>query len=451
LAACTVRVLFCCPRAFSVRRDSDAQQVCWGRGLLLIMVPMPTPEDLVLTPDQINAVDSFWRSEAPRLAAAVRDLPWAGGVEAREALANVVEAERSRQGFLTKDTFDAVLTWGFGRASGLEDADIRTATRDAFTLLGSGDQEGAVQRLRQLRGVGVSRATKLLALSDQKNLGIYDSHAAAALSLIRDGDKPLVAVPPGKSPELRGGPSLSQERLAQEFPKYTAVLRRLLENAQHDEKYGRAFERVADVERSLFASHRGAEAASPDRGQAVGAPAPVSGIPGVARAAFVGAAPGAVADLPSLVRGAITVREYGKRRARAAGLSSAANAVARQAERVGKAATGTRAHLQGGARSAAVSVVVGGIAEAAAVVRGEVRLRDYTENRILDAADAGGGRVAAGLAVTALAAAPFEAPAIVTGVVVFGTGAAVSRAVRPIRRRVARVQHARGVHRPPGT
>lgn len=104
-----------------------------------------------LTSEQLDAVDHFWKREATRIAASVRDLPWVGGLAAREALAQAVEEERSKGGFLTKETFDDVLQWGFGKRSRLGEEEIRTATREAFARLGSGDETGAVQRLRALK------------------------------------------------------------------------------------------------------------------------------------------------------------------------------------------------------------------------------------------------------------------------------------------------------------
>lgn len=406
-----------------------------------------SPEDPALTPDQLKEVDRFWKREAPRLAEAVNELPWAGGAAAREALATTVQDERLRQGFLTKDTFDRVLAWGFGRGSRLQDAEIRAATRKAFALLDRGDEAGAVERLRELSGIGVSRATKILALSDQDNLGIYDSRAAAALASVTDSGKPLVAVPPGMSKQLKGGRAISQDRLAREYPKYTAVLRRLLENAARDPKYGAAFQRVADVERALFASHRGRSSeSSPDR---LGAAASTTARePGqVARAAMLGALPGAVADTKALVRGPLSKREFAKRRLREGGLAATANIVGRQAERVGRATTGARAQLQGGARVAVVSMVVGGVSDAGAVIRGELHPRDFVENRLLDAGEAGGARVAGGVVVAGFVAAPFEAPALVIAATVIGAGVAAQRAARPIRRTVSRAQETRRFRR----
>jgi hypothetical protein len=80
----------------------------------------------------------------------------------------------------------------------------------------------------------------------------YDSRAAAALDSIRVRGNPLVAVPPRRSRKLRSARWVSQARLASEYPKYTAVLRRLREKAQEDENYRKTFKRVADIERALF-------------------------------------------------------------------------------------------------------------------------------------------------------------------------------------------------------
>src|ERR1039457_2079405 len=114
------------------------------------MIPSVADSDKTLTPDQIASIDAFWATEAPKLDTAAKGaLPWLGGSAARDALARVVEAERSNRGFLTKGTFNEVLRWGFGRTSKLDAKVIHDATREAFSRLADGDEAGAVKRLCQ--------------------------------------------------------------------------------------------------------------------------------------------------------------------------------------------------------------------------------------------------------------------------------------------------------------
>jgi hypothetical protein len=107
-------------------------------------------------------VDAFYRREAPRLAEALTNLPWAGSGERRDALAAVAEAQRTTCGALDKRRSDAILKWGFGRKSSLSGAQIANATRDAFRRVAAGDETGAIRSLQELPGIGVSRATNIL-------------------------------------------------------------------------------------------------------------------------------------------------------------------------------------------------------------------------------------------------------------------------------------------------
>lgn len=259
---------------------------------------------------------------------------------------------------MTKKTFDDVLKWGFGRTTPLREEDIRKASREAFELLSQGEQSAAVRRLCELHGVGVSRATKVLALSDQRNLGIYDSRAASALN--RYAAAPMVPVPPGRSKALQGAKAVSPERLVQAYPKYNAALRRLLENAQQDSRYGHYFRRVADVERALFSSSQAENRPATKIGQLAPRTGLTSRTRESGRAALLGAMPGAIVDARSVIRGELPVREFTLRRFREAGLAGLSHAVTSQVGRIGKATAGAKAHLQGGARAATVGVVVGG-------------------------------------------------------------------------------------------
>lgn len=372
-------------------------------------------EQSALSDAEVRAVDEFWNREASGLASAAEELSWPGGGARREVLAAAAEQARSTKGFLSKETFDEILKWGFGRASNLTETDVQAATKEAFARLAQGDEAGALRRLRELPGIGVSRATKILALSDQQNLGVYDSHAAAALSSIRKGDRPLIAVPPGQSKGLKGTSTASQERLTRDYPKYTAVLRRLLENAKRDQRYARTFKGVADLEQALFSSHRGPDTA--ETGEVRSRPIVAAGstVRDSVGAALAGAAIGAVSDLPELHSGKLSWREARKRRLRDGFRSGTAGAAASVAKRFGKATSGPALHLQNGARAAVVGVIIGTVNDSGAVIRGELRPRAFVENRALDAGEAGISRMAGGVVVFGFAAAPFEAPVIVVG------------------------------------
>ncbi len=98
-----------------------------------------------------------------------------------------------------RETLDNIMAWGFPNPlfpERDEDACLRI-TREAFTLLDEGKPDAAMLKLMSIDGVGVSRASKIIGLSDQNSLTIYDSRVGAALeTLTNDGHK-IIKSPPG--------------------------------------------------------------------------------------------------------------------------------------------------------------------------------------------------------------------------------------------------------------
>lgn len=145
-------------------------------------------------------------------------------------------------------TFRKVMWWGFGRVPrDVTEASLREASTVAYTALAERRLADAVREFCALPGVGPSRATKLLALSSQATLGIYDSSAAAALNQAAGG--PVVPEPPAQG--STSGPS--QDALADGFARYTDILRALHDRASNDEELAAQFGRVSDIELALFA------------------------------------------------------------------------------------------------------------------------------------------------------------------------------------------------------
>lgn len=150
---------------------------------------------------------------------------------------------------LTKKTFDEVMLWGFGRISTNTDMEIRKATKLAFEELGRGNIALAAGHLCGMRGIGISRASKVLALSDQKSLGIYDSRAAHGLRDLELEGKRLIPIPPGRVVKGdRGANYLAG------FETYTYVLRYLHRLAFQDPLF--LDWRVADYEIAIFSRSR---------------------------------------------------------------------------------------------------------------------------------------------------------------------------------------------------
>lgn len=103
---------------------------------------------------------------------------------------------------------------------------IIEVTRKSFDYLRKGMLREAAKCLikePKLGGVGISRASKMLALSDLDLYGIYDSRAANQLRPITDSaGKPLIPVPSGRT--IRG--TYGDKALG--FENYTWVLRYML-------------------------------------------------------------------------------------------------------------------------------------------------------------------------------------------------------------------------------
>lgn len=119
-------------------------------------------------------------------------------------------------------------------------------TIEAFALLTSGKLKEAAKHLKgELKGVGISRATKMLALSDQMLYGIYDSRAGNGLSpLVNKNGNPLIPVPSGIA--IQGTPG----NKALGFENYTWVLRRMLPLFQAQPNCRNW--KVCDIEMGLF-------------------------------------------------------------------------------------------------------------------------------------------------------------------------------------------------------
>ena len=96
-------------------------------------------------------------------------------------------------------TVDEIYEWGFDRVFPLRNKqEVTEATKEAFDFLDHGDRYQAAKRLMWIDGVGPAGATKILGLSDQENLCIYDSRVGKALSDLRKDGIKVILCPPGR-------------------------------------------------------------------------------------------------------------------------------------------------------------------------------------------------------------------------------------------------------------
>jgi hypothetical protein len=200
----------------------------------------------------------FWDQVKSRLLDWKSQYEWPRGVtgeaawDERNKLEQSLRSDLDTHGFLSKATFDSVMKWGFKRGSSCSEEEINQATGLAFRHLKQDRLGDAARELVKLRNVGMSRASKVLALSDQNELGIYDSRSAYGLSdLVDAGGHHLILIPPSRSKKIRCDNKTKEEYCAA-FQKYTWVLRFLRRLAQKDDLLRTAFTRIADLEVALF-------------------------------------------------------------------------------------------------------------------------------------------------------------------------------------------------------
>lgn len=190
-----------------------------------------------------------------------------GSLDTRTQLEQRIREELDRQGYLSKAAFDSVIRWGFGTDSGCSDQEVQQATRLAFCHLKANHVAQAARELVKLPQVGISRASKILALSDQREFGIYDSRSGHGLSdLVDRAGRRVVAIPPGRV--IAGDPK-TKEEYCFAFERYTWVLRHFRTLAREDSSLGPAFSRVADLEMALFVRSRSGQIELADRHGAV--------------------------------------------------------------------------------------------------------------------------------------------------------------------------------------
>jgi hypothetical protein len=234
---------------------------------------MADRSEAVFINEHADALSAFWNQIKNRLLDWRAHYQWPTGappeasLNTRTQLEQRIRADLHRQGSLTKAVFDAVIRWGFGSDSGCSDQDVQQATRLAFRHLKANHLAEAARELIKLPRVGISRASKILALSDQGEFGIYDSRSGHGLSdLVDHAGRRLVAIPPGRV--ITGDPK-TKDGYCRAFEEYTWVLRYFRTLALEDASLRPAFSRVADLEMAFFMRSRSGQIELTDRQQAV--------------------------------------------------------------------------------------------------------------------------------------------------------------------------------------
>jgi len=171
-------------------------------------------------------------------------------VRERDQLESAIKESRKRNdGGINLETADKICIWGFGQKFPLRDQQSTISiTREAFEHVDIGNYHEAVKTLMDIPGVGISRASKIIGLSDQENLCIYDSRVGHALRDLKKENIKLVKCPPDRSYKrdfdstTKGGWATNYERLI-----WTVEI--ILEYFETKQQSLRA----ADIEMALFA------------------------------------------------------------------------------------------------------------------------------------------------------------------------------------------------------
>jgi len=118
-------------------------------------------------------------------------------------------------------------------------------TRRVFDFVDKGKISDAVEELLNIKGVGISRASKIIGLFDQERFCIYDSNVGHPLKTLQFTEKPVIKCPAGRA---RPGDHCSDSGWAKNYQKliWTLEIIRDYLNAE-----GYPFS-IADIEIALF-------------------------------------------------------------------------------------------------------------------------------------------------------------------------------------------------------
>src|SRR5487761_827410 len=97
-----------------------------------------------------------------------RNLSTEESLRRRADIAQAVRTEVEGRGTITRRAAERVLEWGGVRLPpNTDDLELENALDRGFVALKADDTEGAAHAISNLPGFGISRASKLLALSDE--------------------------------------------------------------------------------------------------------------------------------------------------------------------------------------------------------------------------------------------------------------------------------------------
>jgi len=122
-------------------------------------------------------------------------------IEKRDTFEKAICASRTQNnGAVDLNTLDQICYWGFHRTFPLRDEEMaKKITKEAFQYLDKGNFYEAVYKImKEINRVSISRASKIIGLSNQNDLCIYDSRVGYALEDLKKDEVKLVRCPPSQ-------------------------------------------------------------------------------------------------------------------------------------------------------------------------------------------------------------------------------------------------------------
>ena len=120
-----------------------------------------------------NAIDFYFEKNKSKIVKGWQNFQWPLGMSRKVSLERLNELERAinndlelYNGGISKELFIDIEIWGFGHTNinDVSNKEIEDATRESFKYLKQGDLKEAAENLSKIKGVGVSRASKVLAI-----------------------------------------------------------------------------------------------------------------------------------------------------------------------------------------------------------------------------------------------------------------------------------------------
>lgn len=170
-------------------------------------------------------------------------------VKARNELEEMIKFSRHKNnGGLGLETIDRIFEWGFGKKfPSRNEEEVIRKTREAFEFIEKGEYSSGVEMLMSIKGVGIAGATKIIGLSDQEKLCIYDSRVGHALRDLKKGGRKIILCPADRRFKrdydyaTKHGWAVNYEKLVWTLE----VIRDYLQEKSHRL-------RIADIEMALF-------------------------------------------------------------------------------------------------------------------------------------------------------------------------------------------------------